>query len=357
MAFILASLLEKIQLLIIINRTGLFLTKLESWESGFNSPDFLENRSMQHFYKSMVALGIALLATFSLTVQAQSTETARFLSLAPPEGLPIIPVLEGWIDNQDGTTSFSFGIINRNDDPVEIPIGPNNYLEPAKWDGIQPTHFPAGRSTGAFAVTVPNSEREIDVWWYLKTGDAEVLKVPGRYGSSAYELDFILPRPQGSLQPLVGIGETGQQAAGLYAQIGDYPGGTVRAGTPVELSVNATDPAQRDPDDPRFGEPLALGVEFFKYQGPGEVVFTRHADTEVAENPYDADDPRSRFFREPQPNSLELDGPSGVARVTATFSEPGDYIISTKVDVHKAPDSSNGDQCCWTNVYQRVTVR
>ena len=99
-----------------------------------------------------------------------------------------------------------------------------------------------------------------------------------------------------------------------------------------------------------------MGVEFFKYQGPGEVVFARHADTEVPEPP-DPDDPRSRFRRVPAENSLQLDGPSGVARVIATFSEAGEYIISTKVDAHRAPDSSNGDQCCWTNVYQRVTVR
>lgn len=312
---------------------------------------------MRHIYKTMAAIVIGLLATISITVQAQSTDNARFLSLAPPEGLPIIPVLEGWIDNKDGTTSFSFGIINRNDEAVEIPLGAGNYLDPAKHQGIQPTHFPAGRTTGAFAVTVPNSERETDIWWYLTTGASEVLKVPGRYGSGAYELDFILPRPQGSLQPLVGLGETGSQAVGLYAQIGDYPGGTVRVGTPVEISVNVTDPADRDPTDPRFGEPLEIGVEFFKYQGPGAVEFTRHASTPEPE-PIDEDDPRARFQRgSNKPSTLRVDGPSGIARVVATFAEPGEYIISTKVDAHRAPDSSNGDQCCWTNVYQRVTVR
>lgn len=306
---------------------------------------------------SLAAVVFGLLATVASTVSAQSTDTGRFLSLPPPEGLPIIPVLEGWIDNQDGTTSFSFGIINRNEVPVDIPLGENNYMVPEKHQGIQPTHFPAGRTTGAFVVTVPNAERETDVWWHIKTGDAEELKVPGRYGASAYELDFIRPRPQGALQPLVGIGEDGPQAAGLYAQIGDYPGGTVRVGEQVLLMVNATDPAERDPTDPRFGEPLPMGVEFNKYQGPGEVEFIRHESTEVEENPFDEDDPRFRFFREPAANQLEIPGPSGVARVYATFSEPGEYIISAKVDVHSAPDSSNGDQCCWTNVFQRVTVR
>ena len=306
---------------------------------------------------SLAAVVFGLLATVASTVSAQSTDNGRFLSLPPPEGLPIIPVLEGWIDNQDGTTSFSFGVINRNEVPVDIPLGENNYMVPEQHQGMQPTHFPPGRTTGAFVVTVPNAERETDVWWHIKTGNAEELKVPGRYGVGAYELDFIRPRPQGALQPLVGIGENGPQAPGLYAQIGDYPGGTVRAGEQVEIVINATDPAERDPTDPRFGEPLPMGVEFNKYQGPGDVEFTRHETTEVEENPFDESDPRFRFFREPAANELEIPGPSSVARVYATFSEPGEYIISAKVDIHSAPDSSNGDQCCWTNVFQRVTVR
>ena len=306
---------------------------------------------------SIKALAFGLLASFSLAAFGQSTESGRFLSLTPPEGLPIIPVLEGWIANPDGTTSFSFGIINRNDHAVEIPLGPDsNWIEPAKYDGIQPTHFPAGRTTGHFTVTVPANERDIDVWWNLKTGDSEVMKVPGRARESAYELDFIRPRPQGALQPLVGIGENGNQLAGLYSQIGDRPGGSVRAGEQVEMVINASDPADRDPTDPRFGEPLPMGVEWFKYQGPGEVTFTRHESTPEPENPFREGDPRREFF-DPKPTQMEIPGPAGTARIYATFSEPGEYIISTKVDAHAAPDSSNGDQCCWSNIYQRVSVR
>ncbi|NBQ71888.1 MAG: hypothetical protein EBU11_02985 [Gammaproteobacteria bacterium] len=317
----------------------------------------MENTSMLTMKNFLTIAASTLLALSAISVSAQSADNGRFLSLTPPDGLPIIPVLEGWIDNQDGTTSFSFGIINRNEEGVDIPLGEANRIEPAKWDGIQPTYFPPGRSTGAFTVTVPNAERETDVWWYLKTGSNEELKVPGRYGASAYELDFIRPRPQGALQPRVGLGEGGDQLPGLYAQIGDYPGGAVSVGERVELVVNASDPAERDPTDPRFGEPLPMGVAFMKYQGPGDVEFTPHESTPAAENPYNENDRRYNFWRAPAANELEIPGPAGTARVYATFSAPGDYIISTKVDIHEAPDSSNGDQCCWTNVYQRVTVR
>ena len=103
--------------------------------------------SMKNFLATAAS---TLLASTAISVSAQSADNGRFLSLTPPDGLPIIPVLEGWIDNQNGTTSFSFGIINRNDEGVDIPLGEANRIEPAKWDGIQPTHFPPGRSTGAF---------------------------------------------------------------------------------------------------------------------------------------------------------------------------------------------------------------
>lgn len=312
---------------------------------------------MQIIKKTVAALLIGLFATAAVSVYAQSTQTQpRFLSLSGPEGLPIIPVFEGWVANPDGTTSYSFGIINRNDEAVEIPLGDSNYIEPAKYSGVQPTHFPAGRSTGVFTVTVPAAEQENDVWWYLKTGNSDVLKVPGRRGISAYELDFIMPRPQGALQPLVGIGEDGPAQPGLSAITTDYPGGTVSVGEQVELVVNVTDPAERDETDPRFGEPLPMGVQFNKWQGPGEVTWSRHEDSEIPENPYDENDPRYSRWSEPEANEISAPGPSSVAKVYATFSEPGDYVIHTKVDIHSAPDSSNGDQCCWTNVFQRITV-
>ncbi|MCY4265244.1 MAG: hypothetical protein OXE78_10350 [Gammaproteobacteria bacterium] len=312
---------------------------------------------MRTITRFLFPLLFGLIATVAFNLSAQSVDTGRFLSLTPSGGLPVIPVLEGWIANPDGTTSYSFGVINRNEEAVEIPLGESNRIEPAYYDGIQPTHFPPGRSTGAFLVTVPAAEQDNDVWWYLKTGESEELKVPGRHGVSAYELDFILPRPQGALQPLVGIGEDGEQAAGLYARIGDFPDGEVAVGEMVEITVNATDPAVRDTEDPRFGEPLPMGVEFIKYQGPGMVDFTRHESTPEPSNPYDETDRRFNFWQEPGPNEVEIDGPSGIARVVASFSEPGEYIIWIKVDVHDAPDSSDPDQCCWTNVYQRITVR
>jgi len=312
---------------------------------------------MRQLHRPLATLIAGLLVVISFAVQAQPSDQPRFLSLTAADGVPIIPVLEGWIANADGTVSFSFGFFNRNEEAVDIPLGVNNYLDPAKWNGIQPTHFPPGRGVGVFSVTVPGDEKEIDVWWHLVSSDGEDLKVPGRWGATALELDFILPRPQGSMQPQVGIGVDGNLIAGVSAHSADYPGGTVRAGTPVAISVNVSDPSQRDTSDPRFSEPLEMGVAFHQWQGPGGVEFARHESTVVEENPYDESDRRSRAFREPAENEVMIRGGSGIATVYATFPEPGEYIISTKVDNFAAPESSNGDQCCWSNVFQRITVR
>ncbi|MFT4862074.1 MAG: hypothetical protein ACI95C_001290 [Pseudohongiellaceae bacterium] len=308
--------------------------------------------------KSMITTILVGICTLvALNVSAQSADNARFLSIAPTDGMPIIPIFEGWVANEDGSRTFSFGYINRNSkQAADLPLGVANRIEPAKYDGIQPTHFPVGRGTGIFSITVPAEEADSDVWWYLTpVGGGEPLKVPGRAATGAYELDFIRPRPQGALQPLAGFGTSGEQKAGLLAQVGEY-NGTVKAGEPVVLSVNVKDPSDRDPTDPRFVEPLPVGVSFNKYQGPGDVVFARHESSTIPTNPYKEGSRRFGFWQPPAANEMQVEGGAGVASIYATFSQPGEYMVHTKVDNFGAPDSADGDQCCWTNIIQKVTV-
>ena len=80
------------------------------------------------------------------------------LSPRPPSGEPIAPFFEGWYKNDDGTFTFSFGYFNLNtEEELDIPVGPDNFIEPAELDGDQPTHFTASprRNQGVFQVTVP----------------------------------------------------------------------------------------------------------------------------------------------------------------------------------------------------------
>lgn len=298
---------------------------------------------------------------FALTFASGQAQQPRFLNIQAPNGLPIVPIMEGWIVNPDGTRSYSYGFFNRNDEAIEIPLGESNFIDPVEFNGMQPTHFPPGRSTGVFSVTAPADQADIDVWWNLQTGDEEVLRVPGRSGRAAYELDFILPRPQGALQPFAGFGQGSEIAPGLLASIRDYPL-PVKTDTEVLLTVKVEDPSVRDTSDRRFSEVLPMGVTFNKYQGSGEVTFSRHPDNALPEIDEQVKEPSTLCAgctmseKKNGPNVVSVPGPAGLAQVYASFSEPGDYIIHAKVDNFAAPDSSNTNQCCWTNVFQKVTV-
>lgn len=313
---------------------------------------------MHQLRGTLSVLSFLLLVLAGALSQAQQP---RFLNIKPPSGLPIVPIMEGWIVNPDGTRSYSYGYLNRNDEAVEIPLSESNFIEPAEFDGMQPSHFPPGRGTGVFSITVPADQSDIDVWWNLQTGDEEVLRVPGRSGRAAYELDFILPRPQGALQPFAGFGEDLDIAPGLLASVRDYPE-TVKAGAEALFTVRVEDPSIRDMSDRRFTEVLPIGVTFNKYQGAGEVTFIRHPDNAVSEVEEQTKEPSTLCAgctmseKENGPNVVSVQGPAGLAQVYASFSEPGDYIIHAKVDNFAAPDSSNTNQCCWTNIFQRVTV-
>jgi len=47
---------------------------------------------------------------------------------------------------------------------------------------------------------------------------------------------------------------------------------------------------------------------------------------------------------------------SGKATTTATFSQPGEYVIRAQVN-DSTGNGGGGEQCCWTNVLVKVNVK
>jgi hypothetical protein len=295
---------------------------------------------------ALLAWGASADAT---SVQAQVLEPWQNAP-QPPAGRQVVPFMEGWYDNGDGTYTISFGYLNRNPTTtVEIPLGERNYIEPAQYDGVQPTTFLPSRKRGWFAITIPASARDQDIWWNITDEDGQVYKVPGRARAAAYQLDWNA-RPHGSVTPVTWFDSERDAGQGPEGARASQPV-TASVGQPVELSVNARDPSVRDPQDRRFAEPLDVRVVWSKYQGPeGEVTFARHESTPEPASP------AGGRGRAPGPDVVTLDGVAGTARVSATFSAPGEYLMLAQVDNWRSPDSSAGDQCCWTNAYQRVIV-
>src|SRR5437588_12285118 len=90
-----------------------------------------------------------LLAFFTVIGMGSSVLLwAQRLPLEPlhDTGQNVTGAFEGWFKNRDGSVSLLFGYYNRNQkQDLEIPVGPNNRIEPGGRDQDQPPHFLPGR--------------------------------------------------------------------------------------------------------------------------------------------------------------------------------------------------------------------
>ena len=323
--------------------------------------------------QSRLALGglvavLILLAGTPLAAQVDRRE--RRLPLVPnrPSGEAVAPFLEGWYANPDGTYTLSLGYFNLNtEETIEIPLGPNNFIEPAEFDGMQPTYFPAptggaGRRSpgynrherGVFTVTVPAAygDGQESIIWTLRVHE-ETHTLNARIGRKALELDYG-PRAMGSVPPLLAFEEDGPQ--------GQHPTGitleeslATSVGRPLSMTVWVSDPSARLREAlGELYEEVPLRLTWFTHQGPvgADVVFDRMGEPwrmPGAEGDTEDEDNLELYQHRVAPSR-------GQAIMTATFTEPGEYVLRVRADSWSAHDSSAGDQCCWTNGYVNVRV-
>ncbi len=248
-----------------------------------------------------------------------------------PTGQPVIPLFDGWYANPDGTFELCFGYHNLNTvQAVDIPLGMENRIEPARFDGVQPTHFDEvpeeyRRRFCVFTVNLTDLTVAPEVIWTLELG-GRAYSVPGS-ASEHYRMDEIRQSSRGNSAPLVRFEEPSGQPEGRGRRTRLEGGETVSATTaaPLPLSITVSDP-----------EGIPLGVTrliWGKHQGPGSVVFAGGEETEIIE----ATDTLAHA-------------------TTATFAEPGDYVLRVQA-VDWDLGNAFGYHCCWTNRYLRVSVR
>jgi hypothetical protein len=241
------------------------------------------------------------------------------VSVLRPSGQLVTPIFEGWYRNEDGTYTLSFGYYSMNtEEVVEIPLGPDNFIEPAEYDGLQPTRFDpvpengARRHWGVFTVRVPGGFGDQRVVWTLRH-HGKTFSIPGHITSMNYILDSVEAPARGTSAASMKFQPSGPSGRGPHGIMS----GPIEAkvGVPLPISV-WVDPSPR---------PSNL-VWWFKHQGPGEVRFSM--------------------------KESEIEGPAEVT-TTAAFTEPGDYILRVKA-VESIADIEF--HCCWTNGYVRVRV-
>lgn len=268
---------------------------------------------------ALVACGVAL------PLSAQPG--ARYpLGPTAPAGAGVAPYFDGWYANPDGSVTLSFGFMNRNaSGAVEIPIGPDNRIEPAEFGGMQPTHFPVvrysafggRRERGAFAITVPKGHKGDVVWTLRHNGVA--YSVPGRATSEYYKLSYT-PQAAGSMMPVVRFAADGPPSNGRAGVM--HGPLTVAVGASLDIRVWMEDRGER--------APIPVTMTWFKHQGPGDVTF--------------------------EPRSAKTAVGGGEATTSVRFGAPGEYLLRVRVDNFGITDSAMGQQCCWTNGYVKVTV-
>ena len=297
------------------------------------------------------ALAGALLALTAAPLYAQLPEHLRDYPLATrgASGESVAPMFNGWIANEDGSVQMIFGFANLNrDNEIDVPLGPNNYLEPAQFDGGQPTHFPVYRrggfvgiqERGAFAITVPADMAGTEVVWTLTSG-GKTYSVPGRATSTAYEMSHG-ERALGSLKPVIRFNPNGPEAddvQGIYASRI-----TAKVDEPVTLTAYVQDRGNRAdyPENEMLLYPL--GTEWLLHQGPAVPEFDQARITGRE--------------RAAEGGESAQAGSNGWTQVTtqATFPEPGEYVVRLRADNFTAPDSKFDNVCCWSNGYVPVTV-
>lgn len=274
----------------------------------------------------VVSLVAALFVATLLPMQAQRGAPPNTgdwpLAIANilPFGQPVIPIFESWIPNPDGTMLFSFGYINLNSQEViDIPIGPDNFIEPKKFDGFQPTHFDVapkeraryGRHQSIFAVKVPKDFKG-DLTWTLRV-KGKTYSSPARATREEYGIEELESLTEAPVAPVLKFAPGNLSGRGRSA----FLAGPVSAvaGQPVPLSIGID----------LLSRPVST-VTWYHHQGAGKVTF----------------DPKETVIKG-----------NGDVKTTATFSQPGEYVL--RVTAVESLGSME-QHCCYSNGYVKVSV-
>ncbi|HMD37138.1 MAG TPA: hypothetical protein VKH42_19320 [Vicinamibacterales bacterium] len=287
-------------------------------------------------------------------------------------GQPLSPAYEGWMYNADGSVTMYFGYMNTNWlQEFDIPVGPDNRVEPGGPDQGQPTHFYPRRSPFLFTIRVPKDFGTKELIWTLTANgktekayaslksdyeiDAQVIstEVGGDFGSLRDELRTnIAPelRVEGAKQRTLKVGEPltltafagdpdnlparrdgkpqPRNASGRMGEVPTAPASPVQP-APAAASAQAARGASsaaaalfRPPTSlvPQMGP--GLHFSWIVYRGPAAKVsfdpdqLKAWTDTRAYAN--SAWSP---------PYSIPLPPPDGKWVSRATFGEPGSYVL------------------------------
>jgi len=278
-----------------------------------------------------MAAGFAVATSLAVVVGAQRPQTN--LPLDPPRerGASITPAYEGWYPNADGSFSMLIGYYNRNTkETLDIPVGPNNRVEPGPVDQGQPTHFETGRQWGVFVIKVPKDfGAKALTWTIVSNGDAQSVPFTLNKG---YPISPFKELGMGNQPPVLAFSQGGAKMTGPPADVAASFTGSVNQ--PIAIRVWVEDPkapGETEAPPALFGPVAKVAtVSFHKFRGPGHVTFDKAR--------------------------IPVDQQGAMISAAATFDAPGEYLLRVQAN-DESGEGGFGFQCCWTNTYVKVAVR
>ena len=287
------------------------------------------------------------------------------------KGSSVTPAFEGWYYAKDGSQNLLVGYFNRNTkQELDIPVGPNNRIEPGGPDMGQPTHFAPGRQWGVFTVKLPKDFGAKKLTWTIVANgltNAITLHTQADYVVEPFEDAANKNTPPklkfhdgGSLFTGAPVGIAEKYTATVGAPLtltvwatdegakinvpegrgrgrgaaarGATPGaGDAAAGARGDAAAQGRGGAGRGAPEGAFTPPPPIAITWTMFRGPGEVKF------------------------ENQKPKVAVDE-GGKATTTATFSAPGEYILRVQGN-DSTGEGGGGFQCCWTNAHVAVSVK
>jgi hypothetical protein len=282
----------------------------------------------------------ACIAAGSVLVRAGqqgSSQTPSSLPLSQPvreRGSSLIGAYEGWYTEKDGSIRMLVGYFNRNTaQELDIPVGPNNRIEPGGPDQGQPTHFLTARQFGVFTVKVPKDFGDKKLTWTIvANGFTNTITM---HLKKDWIIEPFLDAASKNTPPVLKFQADGMPFTGPPVAIAaSY---TAVVGEPLTLTSWGSDEgAKVNVETGGRGRGGAGGFSpliesWSKFRGPGAVTFAQARPTLDREN-------------------------GGKATTTATFSAPGDYVLRLQAN-DSSGDGGGGFQCCWTNAHVAVSVK
>jgi hypothetical protein len=292
--------------------------------------------ALRSFRLTPVLLAAAAIALLAPRAGAQ---------LSYSKGQLVSPAYEGWQQKADGSYDMIFGYMNDNwEEQPDVPVGPDNNIEPGGPDRDQPTHFYPRRNRFVFRVNVPKDWGNKELVWTLTT-HGKTVKAYGTLLLDYQVDDMIFTSETGAIGAGTSNPEIRRNKAPVMETSGDT-NRTVKVGEQLVLTANVTDdgiprPRPRGalalanntsttpvkdlrlvpPHQVTVGSATGLWVSCYVYRQDGSVHI-------APDQPETWEDTRAGANAQWAPLWMAPPAPDGNNwTATATFEKPGDYVL------------------------------